>query len=109
MKKTKYEIFHNIDDEKTTYLNDDAGLIEFAREIAKENGDNNEFSFKTSVDATRYINEYCPNLTLKGEDKREYMCTNCGGGFKRVEMSIAGEDHNEDENENDFCLDCCPL
>jgi hypothetical protein len=33
-----------------------------------------------------------------GEPK--FCCTNCGGGFNRVDMVF------DEENENDFCTDC---
>lgn len=48
------------------------------------------------------------NVIDQLEDDREYACVNCGGGFKRHEMSIAGEDHDENEYEEDFCLQCFP-
>jgi hypothetical protein len=37
---------------------------------------------------------------LKDVETPKYQCSNCGGGFKREEMVF------DEENENDFCIDC---
>lgn len=58
-----YKIFHNIDGEKTTTLNNEAEFIHFMRNIAVENGDE-ELSITCLSEAMDYLNNYCPNLTL---------------------------------------------
>ena len=58
-----YEIFHNIDGEKTTTLNNTAEFIHFMRSIAIENGDE-DISITCVTEALDYLNNFCENLTL---------------------------------------------
>jgi len=59
-----YKIFHNVDAEKTTTLNNTAEFIHFMRNIAIENGDE-DISITCITEAMDYLNEYCHNLTLE--------------------------------------------
>ncbi len=61
--ESMYNIFHNIDGEKTTTLNNDIEFIQFMKKIAIENEDE-DFSINTLNEAMFYLNEYCENLTL---------------------------------------------
>jgi hypothetical protein len=83
-----YQIFHNIDGEKTTTLKTDGDLIDFMNRIRIENEDY-DFSIIGVSDALEYLEDFCHNLTLLGD----FMCINCGGGFT-----------NEDGD--DFCNSC---
>ena len=58
-----YRIFHNVDGEKTTTLNSDAEFVNFIRQIAVENNDE-ELSILSVGEAKDYLQNYCPNLTL---------------------------------------------
>ena len=58
-----YKILHNIDGDKITTLNNDAEFVNFMRQIAVEN-DDEDLSITCLGEAMDYFNNYCSNLTL---------------------------------------------
>ena len=46
------------------------------------------------------VNHVIEKNNLEIEDEPSFMCSNCGGGFKREEMVF------DENNDNDFCNTC---
>jgi len=67
-----YKIFHNIDSEKITTLNNDGEFVYFMRQIAIENGDEN-LSITCLGEAKDYLNNYCGNLTLLSYEQNKLI------------------------------------
>lgn len=63
-KNDLYIVYHNIDNELITVLESEEEFIDFARKIAKENGDDEEMNIPDAVGAFYYLVEYCSNLTI---------------------------------------------